>query len=56
MEHGATTMPPVPAFYTLPRSVEDIVEHTVWRVLDQFGLADEASYARWEGMRGREKD
>lgn len=50
-EMGARIMPPVPAFYTLPKSVEDIVEHTVWRVLDQFGLADEASYGRWSGMR-----
>jgi len=54
-EMGARIMPPVPAFYTLPRSVEDIVEHTVWRVLDQFGLADEASYGRWAGMQAQKK-
>ncbi len=52
-EMGARVMPPVPAFYTQPKSLQDIVDHTVWRVLDQFGLAGEDSYGRWSGMRGQ---
>ena len=35
---GAVVMPPVPAFYTLPQSLDDIVNHTVARLLDQFGM------------------
>jgi len=44
-EAGAIVMPPVPAFYTKPRSVEDIVAHSVARVLDLFDL--DAGAARW---------
>jgi 4-hydroxy-3-polyprenylbenzoate decarboxylase len=45
---GVTMLPPVPAFYNHPRSVEDIVDHIVARVLDQFGIA--APFAkRWDG-------
>lgn len=50
-EMGARIMPPVPAFYAHPKTVQDIVDHTVWRVLDQLGLTDDESYARWGGMR-----
>ena len=35
---GAVILPPMPAFYNHPRTVDDIVDHTVSRVLDQFGL------------------
>lgn len=45
---GAVMFPPVPAFYQRPATVDDIVNHTVMRVLDQFGLhLDEAG--RWSG-------
>lgn len=45
---GAVVFPPVPAFYQRPATVADIVDHTVMRVLDQFGLhLDEAG--RWTG-------
>ena len=37
-EAGAVILPPVPAFYSQPKTVEDIVDHTVGRVLDQFNL------------------
>lgn len=37
-ESGAIIMPPVPAFYTRPASVQDIVDHTVTRMLEQFGI------------------
>lgn len=49
-ELGAVIMPPVPAFYHRPESVQDIVDQTVNRVLDQFDiqLKDEL-FTRWQG-------
>lgn len=35
---GASIFPPVPAFYNKPQTIDDFVDHTVGRVLDQFGL------------------
>jgi 4-hydroxy-3-polyprenylbenzoate decarboxylase len=37
-EMGAIIAPPVPAFYAAPDSVEDMVDHTVGRVLDLYGI------------------
>ena len=48
---GAVVLPPMPAFYNRPRTVDDIVEHTVSRVLDQFGL-DVGGAERWSGEMG----
>lgn len=45
-ESGAVVMPPVPAFYLRPRSVADIVDHTVGRALDLFGI-DVPDLPRW---------
>ena len=45
-EMGAIIAPPVPAFYARPRSVEDIVDHSIGRVLDLFGL-DIGTVKRW---------
>ncbi|MCW2676466.1 MAG: aromatic acid decarboxylase [Modestobacter sp.] len=47
-ELGAIIAPPVPAFYTLPRSLQDVVDHTVGRVLDLFDL-DVGAAHRWNG-------
>ncbi|MEV7128079.1 non-oxidative hydroxyarylic acid decarboxylases subunit B [Streptomyces sp. NPDC093260] len=47
---GVRIVPPMPAFYNHPRSVDDIVDHIVARVLDQFDLPAPAA-KRWEGMR-----
>jgi 4-hydroxy-3-polyprenylbenzoate decarboxylase len=45
---GVTILPPMPAFYNHPKTVGDVVDHIVARVLDQFGI--EASFAkRWDG-------
>jgi 4-hydroxy-3-polyprenylbenzoate decarboxylase len=45
---GVTMLPPMPAFYNHPRSLEDVIDHIVARVLDQFGIA--APFAkRWDG-------
>lgn len=49
-EMGAIIMPPVPAFYIAPRTVDDIVNHTVGRILDLFGI-DSSLVKRWTGMR-----
>jgi 4-hydroxy-3-polyprenylbenzoate decarboxylase len=45
---GAVVMPPVPAFYTMPQTVDDIVDHTVARLLDLFGVEVKGA-ARWTG-------
>lgn len=45
-EMGAVIAPPVPAFYARPRSVDDLVDHAVGRVLDLFGL-DSGRLRRW---------
>lgn len=45
---GAVIVPPVPAFYNNPRSLADIVEHSVARMLDQFGI-DVPGATRWMG-------
>lgn len=47
-ELGAVIMPPVPAFYTRPQTIADIVDHTVGRALDPFGI-DVGLATRWEG-------
>jgi 4-hydroxy-3-polyprenylbenzoate decarboxylase len=49
---GAVIAPPVPAFYTQPRTLDDVVHHTVARLLDLFGIHVQSR--RWEGeMRSR---
>jgi flavin prenyltransferase len=48
---GAVVLPPMPAFYNRPRTVDDVVDHTALRVLDQFGL-DVSGVERWSGEMG----
>jgi polyprenyl P-hydroxybenzoate/phenylacrylic acid decarboxylase-like protein len=50
-EMGGIIFPPVPALYARPRSIDDLVEHTVGRVLDLFGIASK-KLKRWQGMDG----
>ena len=50
-EMGAIVCPPVPAFYTRPQTVDDIVDHTVGRVLDLFDIDDGGLVQRWSGLR-----
>lgn len=45
---GAVIFPPVPAFYTRPQTVEDIVDNTVGRVLDRMGISN-TGYNIWSG-------
>lgn len=48
---GALVMPPLPAFYNHPSTIDDIVDYTVARMLDQFGL-DVSGSSRWVGEMG----
>ena len=45
-EMGAVVMPPVPAFYARPASIEEMVDHTLGRALDLFGI-DTGLTPRW---------
>jgi 4-hydroxy-3-polyprenylbenzoate decarboxylase len=48
-ELGAIIMPPVPAFYALPTSLAEMVNHSVGRALDHFDI-DSGACHRWSGM------
>jgi len=50
-EMGAIVFPPVPAFYAAPKSLDDLVAHSVARVLDLFGVHS-AKLKRWQGLKG----
>jgi 4-hydroxy-3-polyprenylbenzoate decarboxylase len=43
---GAVILPPVPAFYHMPKTIEEIVDQTIGKVLDQFGI-EHRLYKRW---------
>jgi polyprenyl P-hydroxybenzoate/phenylacrylic acid decarboxylase-like protein len=47
-ESGAVILPPVPAFYHQPVTIDDLIMHTVGKILDQFG-AEHKLYRRWVG-------
>jgi flavin prenyltransferase len=51
-EMGAVVLPPMPAFYNRPRELDDIVNHTVARVLDRLRLP-QTLVAEWQGTRPR---
>ena len=50
-EYGAVILPPMPAFYHKPKTIADLVDQTVGKVLDQFGLEHDL-YRRWQGGSG----
>ncbi len=50
-EMGAVIAPPLPAFYARPATIAEMVDQSVGRALDLFGL-DWAAVKRWEGLRG----
>lgn len=52
-EVGATILPPVPAMYANPQSVDEVVAHTVGKALDQFGIANDL-FKRWRGPQAKE--
>ena len=46
---GTVIFPPVPAFYTRPRSIDDVVEQSAGRILDCFGIHVD-TFPRWNGI------
>lgn len=46
---GVSIVPPVPAFYNHPQTIDDLVNHIAFRTLDQFGIEVEEA-KRWQGM------
>lgn len=51
-EMGGIVFPPVPAFYTRPGSLDEVVNHTVGRVLDLFDIEHRDLVQRWQGLSG----
>ena len=49
-EMGGIVFPPLPSFYHKPASIEEMVDHTVGRVIDLFGV-EHALAPRWAGMK-----
>src|SRR5207253_464774 len=49
-EMGGIILPPLPAFYPRPETIDDLVDHTVARVLDLFGI-EISQPARWQGFK-----
>ena len=47
---GAVIFPPMPAFYTRPKSLDDIIEQSVGRMLDNFGIHTDG-FERWDGCK-----
>ncbi|KAF7520537.1 hypothetical protein G7054_g12742 [Neopestalotiopsis clavispora] len=52
---GAVIFPPVPAFYTRPTSLDDVVDQSVGRMLDAMGIHID-NFERWQGFRRNEKN
>jgi len=46
--HGAVILPPIPAFYHHPKTIDDIVHHTIGKVLDTLHVPHQL-YRRWQG-------
>ncbi len=47
-EMGGVLMPPIPAFYTRPQSLTDLVDQTIGRVLARMGIENDL-YPVWQG-------
>jgi 4-hydroxy-3-polyprenylbenzoate decarboxylase len=48
-EMGALIVPPLPAFYPQPETLDDIINHSVGRILDLFGIETDM-VKRWQGI------
>ena len=52
-EIGAVILPPVPAFYYKPQNIQDLIDHTVGKVLDMFDI-EHNLFTRWSGLTSEE--
>ena len=52
---GAIVAPPVPAFYMAPKTIDDLVTHSVSRVLDLFDI-ETSKINRWQGIQSDRQD
>ena len=50
-EMGGIVFPPLPSFYHKPQTIDDIVDHTVARVIDLLGM-EQLGAPRWNGLNG----
>src|SRR3954466_6931881 len=50
-EMGGIMMPPMPSFYAMPKTLDDLVAHTVGRILDLYGVRS-PKVKRWQGLKG----
>jgi len=53
-EMGAIVFPPVPAFYYKPRTIQELIDHTIRNVLDIFDIKHNL-FPRWSGIHGRKE-
>ncbi|MGP1959345.1 MAG: UbiX family flavin prenyltransferase [Arsenophonus sp. NC-TX2-MAG3] len=52
IEIGAIIFPPIPAFYYQPETVQDIIDQTINRILDQYGITlSQTLFTRWRGAK-----
>jgi 4-hydroxy-3-polyprenylbenzoate decarboxylase len=51
LEAGAIVLPAIPSFYSRPKTLVDVVDTVVWRILDQIGLPNPRAY-RWQAADG----
>jgi polyprenyl P-hydroxybenzoate/phenylacrylic acid decarboxylase-like protein len=47
-EMGGIIMPPLPAFYHRPKTIQDVIDHTVGKALDLFNI-EHKLFQRWTG-------
>lgn len=52
---GVGVIPPIPAFYNNPKTVDDIINHTVMKILDHLHIENAVS-SRWEGLANARKN
>ena len=52
---GAHILPPVPSFYHQPETIEDIIDQTIGKIFDYFGI-EHSLFRRWSGDRHRATD